>query len=66
MENKFIEEDFEMEAQKEQVYLEEYKRSCEAEYWEWYNKSEGKVILKNSDGTETEIDETLAESRLPF
>ena len=64
MENKFIEEDFER--CNEQVYLEEYKRVYEAEYWEWYNKSEGKVILKHSDGTETEIDENLKSYKLPF
>ncbi len=64
--DKFIEEDFEMEPKKEEIFLEEYKRVFEAEYWEWYEKSEGKVIIKNHDGTETEIEETINSSVLPF
>lgn len=59
-----IQEDWEM--NKEQIFIEEYKRDYEAQYWEWYEKSEGKVLIKNQDGTTTEVDETINEGKLPF
>lgn len=64
--SKLIEEDWENEKNKEQILLEEYKRDFEAKYWEWYEQTEGKVIIENADGTKTEIDETINESKLPF
>lgn len=60
----FIQEDFER--NKEEIFLEEYRRDFEAKYWEWYENTEGRVIIENADGTKTEIDETINESRLPF
>jgi len=59
-------EDWEMEPKKEEILLEEYKRDFEAQYWEWYEQTEGKVIIENADGTKTEIDETINDYKLPF
>jgi len=59
-------EDFERESIKEEILLEEYRRDFDAKYWEWYEQSEGKVIIENADGTKTEVDETINESKLPF
>ena len=59
-------EDFEREQIKEEILLEEYKRDYEAKYWEWYEKTEGKIIIEHPDGSKTEVDETINESKLPF
>lgn len=59
-------EDYEFEKQKEEIFLEEYKRDFDAKYWEWYEQTEGKVIIENADGTKTEIDETINSTKLPF
>lgn len=59
-------EDYEFEKQKEEIFLEEYRRDFDAKYWEWYEHTEGRVIIENADGTKTEIDETINESKLPF
>lgn len=64
--DKYLQEDFEREHNKDQILIEEYKRDFEAKYWEWYEQSEGKVIIKNEDGTTTEIEELLPEYKLPF
>jgi len=62
----FIMEDYEYDPERDQIYLEEYRRVYEAEYWEWYEKSEGRVFIENPDGTKTEIDETINDYKLPF
>jgi len=62
----FIYEDYEYDPERDQIYLEEYRRVYEAEYWEWYEKSEGRVFIENPDGTKTEIDETINDYKLPF
>jgi hypothetical protein len=59
-------EDFEYESRKDEIYHQEIQREFEREYWEWYEKTTGKVIIENADGTKTEIDETISESKLPF
>ena len=64
--NNFIMEDYEYDPERDQIYLEEYRRVYEAEYWEWYEKSEGRVFIENPDGTKTEIDETINDYKLPF
>jgi len=50
----------------DEILLEEYKRDYEAKYWEWYEQSEGKIIIEHPDGSKTEVDETINESKLPF
>ncbi len=64
--NNYIEEDYEVDPLRDQIYLEEYRRVYEAEYWEWYEKTEGKVFIEHPDGTKTEIDETIDNIHLPF
>lgn len=66
MSKELIEENWIDEFKKDQIYLEEYRRVYEAEYWEWYEKSEGRVFIENPDGTKTEIDETIDDYKLPF
>lgn len=64
--DRYILEDYEMDPERDKIYLEEYRRVFEAEYWEWYEKTEGKVFIEHPDGSKTEIDETISDYKLPF
>lgn len=63
---KFLEEDWEREALKDEVFIGEYRSQKEQEFWEWYNRTEGNVKVEQPNGTLKEVEPTLDKYFLPF
>ena len=54
----FLEEDWEGEALKDEMYLGEYRSQKEREFWEWYYSVEGNVKIEQPDGTVKEVEKS--------
>lgn len=63
---KFLEEDWEREALKDEMFIGEYRSQKEQEFWEWYNRTEGNVKVEQPDRTLKEVEPTLDKYFLPF
>lgn len=48
----YIEEDWEKEADKDIIYLEEDKKMKESEFWAWYKDRKGKIKVIGQDKKE--------------
>jgi hypothetical protein len=61
-----IEEDWERAADLEQIYLREKEEEVELDYWEWYRKQKGTIIIEDEEGERHRVPVTLYDTRLPF
>ena len=62
----FLEEDWEREALKDEIFVKEFQSERERAFWAWYMEEEGHVKIEHSDGSIEEFEKSTNEYFLPF